>query len=154
MTDDDDFRLELEVDAPIARVWDALTTADGIRSWWTANCDMDARVGGKASFRFPKAGFHADVRITRLEPPHLVEWEVVDSKHPESAGFMNLRDWEGTRIRFALVPLGPERTRLELVHEGLAALECLEVCERGWNFFVGRSLRGRLERGAGQPELQ
>ncbi len=34
------------------RVYQALTTADGIRNWWTRDADLDGEVGGTGEFRF------------------------------------------------------------------------------------------------------
>lgn len=93
-------------------------------------------------------------RITRLDPQRAVEWEVIDSKHPEQTGFVDLHDWVGTRISFETEPTAPERTALRLRHSGLVAKECFGVCSSAWAFFLNQSLRGYLEAGAGQPHTK
>ena len=42
----------LTIHAPPERVFEALTTAEGIRNWWTRDADLDARIGGAGEFCF------------------------------------------------------------------------------------------------------
>jgi len=150
----DDFRLAYEFAAPVDKVYPQFATRAGVRNWWTVFCEMEEWVGGRASFPFPSSDFFAVVRITRLEPGRVVEWEVTDSKHPATSGFVDLNDWIGTRIRFEVEQAGEGRTKLHFTHAGLALKECLGVCSSAWAFFLNQSLRGYLERGAGQPHTK
>ena len=146
----EDFRITVRVAASSHAVYEQLSTAAGIRNWWTDYCEMDERVGGKAIFKFPKAGFHAEVKISRLDPDRCVEWFCVDSKHPEEMGFENPRDWIGTTLRFEISPLD-HGCQLVFTHVGLAPLECFGVCSNTWATYLNGSLRGYLDRGAGNP---
>ena len=150
----DDFRLAYEFVAPADKVYQQFATQAGVRNWWTIFCEMEERVGGRASFRFPSSDFFAVARITRLDPGRAVEWEVTDSKHPANSGFVDLQDWVGTRIGFEMEPITPERTALRLTHYGLAPKECFGGCASAWAFFLNQSLRGYLEAGAGQPHTK
>ena len=150
----DDFRLAYEFHAPVDKVYRQFATQDGVRNWWTLHCEMDERVGGQASFRFPSSDFYAVTRITRLDPGRAVEWEVIDSKHPANSGFIDLHDWIGTRISFEMESLAPDRTALRLMHSGLAPKECFGACSSAWAFFLNQSLRGYLEAGAGHPHTK
>ena len=150
----DDFRLAYEFAAPVHKVYAQFATEAGVRNWWTVFCEMEERVGGRASFPFPSSDFFAIVRITRLEPGRVVEWEVIDSKHPASSGFVDLNDWIRTRIRFEMEEAGEGRTKLCFTHARLALKECLGVCSSAWAFFLNQSLRGYLESGAGQPHTK
>jgi uncharacterized protein YndB with AHSA1/START domain len=151
LASDRNLRLDLDYAAPVERVREQLVSADGIRRWWTRHCEMDARVGGRAGFHFPKAGFHQIVRITRLDADR-IEWDVVESEHRGDDG---IRDgWLGTQIRFEVRPLGADRTRLAFTHVGLLPLDCATMCTKGWTFFLDTSLRGHLETGRGQPALE
>jgi len=148
--DKSDLRMELKFAIPLGRLYEQFSTAEGVKHWWTEFCEMDPKVGGMASFRFPNAGFHATARIERLDPG-CVEWLVLDARHPENSGFDNLRDWEGTRLRFEIHPLSPNDTQLTFTHVGLAPLECYGVCSNTWSYYLNGSLRGYLERGKGSP---
>jgi len=150
----DDLEINLELRAPSMRVYEAVATQEGVRRWWTELCEMDGRVGGRASFRFPRNGFYALVEITALEPGVRVEWRCIDSQHPAEHGFADLKDWIGTTIRFAVSPIDNERSRLRFAHVGLGPLECAGVCTSAWSFFLGTSLRGLVERGRGEPYVE
>lgn len=151
INDQADYQLQLHFDAPAERVFEALTTPTGIQGWWTKFCEMGEGIGVPSSFHFPAAGFFATVRALRLEAPTLVEWECLDSRHDESTGYHDLKDWVGTRMLFEIRDTGDGNSELQFTHFGLAELECIESCSRGWSFFLDESLRGYLERGQGQP---
>ena len=146
-----DFFMNLMYAVPARTLYQQFSTAEGIRRWWTRDCEMEERVGGKAAFRFPKAGFHAVVTITRLEPERCVEWTCIDSKHPEKSGFNNLRDWVGTSLRFEFEAVDESHSRLKFTHAGLAPLECFGVCSNSWSYYLNDSLRAYLEAGVGKP---
>ncbi|HYL38985.1 MAG TPA: SRPBCC domain-containing protein [Bryobacteraceae bacterium] len=150
----EDLRMQLEFAAPVAKLYQQFATQQGVQNWWTLFCEMQERVGGQASFRFPSSGFHAVVKILRLDPPNCVEWEVTDSKHPESSGFVDLNDWIGTRIRFDLAEIPGGRSHLRFTHYGLKLKECLGVCTSAWSFFLNDSLRGYLETGVGKAHAK
>lgn len=92
------------------------------------------------------------MKITKLEPNKLVEWECVDSRHPKDSGWSDLRDWVGTKIRFEIDAAGPYSSRLNFVHFGLVPkLECYKSCEIAWAYYLNVSLRDLLEKGKGKP---
>lgn len=147
-----DLRLVIPLDAPPARVVEALTTRAGIAGWWTPDCDAEPRLGGTIEVRFPTADFFARFRITALTPG-LVEWECTDGHHPAKTGWKDLRDWVGTRARFELARRATEEgegTTLTFTHVGLRpGLECNTVCRNGWWQFLRQSLRAYLATGTG-----
>ncbi len=151
---DADFKLDLTYDAPPGELYRALATEQGVRGWWTRLCELDEEEGGEGSFRFPDADFYARMRVARLEPPRLVEWDCLDSKHPEDSGFVDLHDWIGTTLRFEIEGAGDGGSRLRFTHVGLVPLECAEVCSSAWSFYLGDSLRALLESGEGKPYPQ
>jgi uncharacterized protein YndB with AHSA1/START domain len=146
-----DFSMKLKFAVPARKLYQQFSMADGIRHWWTLDCEMEEQVGGKAAFRFPKAGFYAVVKVARLEPGRCVEWACIDSKHPEKSGFDNLHDWVGTSLRFEFETVDEDHTQLKFTHAGLAPLECFEVCSNSWSFYLNDSLRAYLEGGVGKP---
>jgi uncharacterized protein YndB with AHSA1/START domain len=146
-------RLAYDYPAPVAAVYGELTSTAGIGHWWTPHCEMDPVVGGRAVFRFPRANFHAVVYIDALDPPRHVAWHVVASRHPATSGYVDLHDWEGTRITFDLEPIDATRSRLRFAHHGLVPLECATSCTSAWSFFLGVSLAQYLATGTGQPSI-
>jgi uncharacterized protein YndB with AHSA1/START domain len=137
-------RIEIDLEAPPRRVYEAIATADGVRSWWTDG-QIAEGVGGVSRLTFG-AGW-TELRIERLVPDREVEWRCVgqDIDH-----FDPTDEWVGTTIHFRLTPLdGGWKTRLEFVHEGLASLGCEEMCTKGWDHYIRTSLRGLVEDGRG-----
>jgi uncharacterized protein YndB with AHSA1/START domain len=141
------YRRQVDLAAPPAAVYAALSTQAGLRGWWTLTCDVDEAEGGSATFRF---GPHRKtMRIERLDPEREVRWRCVDA-HIAVPG-MPADEWVGTSIAYRLAPDGPQRTRLDVEHVGLTpALACWELCRTGWDQFLG-SLQGLVEQGHGAP---
>jgi uncharacterized protein YndB with AHSA1/START domain len=42
----------VKIHASPERVYQALTTTEGIRNWWTRDADLDSKIGGTGEFRF------------------------------------------------------------------------------------------------------
>jgi len=146
----DDFALSFDYATSPAAVYRALTTQAGIAGWWTRDCDVEPRRGGRVEARFPDHDFSAAMTVSLLEPDRLVEWTCIACRHPAAAGYADRGDWIGTRIRFTLEPAAGG-TRLRFVHEGLRRLQCLASCEAGWRHFLGDSLRELMATGQGRP---
>lgn len=137
-------RIEIDLAAAPRQVYEAIATADGVRSWWTDGT-LAEEVGGSGRLEFG-AGW-TELRVEKLVPDREVEWSCI-AQHIEH--FDPTDEWVGTRIHFRLSPLeGGTRTHLEFAHEGLAGLGCEEMCTKGWGHYIGTSLRGLVERGEG-----
>jgi uncharacterized protein YndB with AHSA1/START domain len=134
-----DFRMELEITAPPAAVFEALATPAGIAAWWRTEVEGAVAAGETFKVVFSKAGW-TEFRVDRLEP-EAIEWTCTGQ---DIADFTPTDEWAGTRLSFDLAPAG-DGTRLTFVHHGLAALDCIGVCERGWGHHLGSSLKRELE---------
>jgi uncharacterized protein YndB with AHSA1/START domain len=146
-----DFQMQLSLPVSTEKIYKAISTEEGVRQWWTQFANISNEEGSIAEFRFPKAGFYVKAKIQSLEPYQLVEWKVFDSMHPVASGFNNLRDWEGTLIRFEIKYVSDEESVLNFTHFGLnEELECFQVCERGWTSYL-TSLKHLLLHGYGNP---
>jgi uncharacterized protein YndB with AHSA1/START domain len=53
------------------RRWEAITTAEGLGTWFGHKATVDLRIGGLAHLTFD-GGHSADLRIERLEPPYVL----------------------------------------------------------------------------------
>jgi uncharacterized protein YndB with AHSA1/START domain len=119
-------------------VYAALTTIDGLASWWTQDTEGDGNVGGVIRFRFEPGGF--DMKVLAAQPAELVRWEVVDG--PE--------EWIGTQIRFEL----KQEDGFTIVlfrHEGWKEpVEFMYHCSTKWATFL-MSLKQLVETGKGEP---
>jgi uncharacterized protein YndB with AHSA1/START domain len=140
-----DYIRDIAFDAPADRVYDALTTLEGLAGWWTPIVSGTPTSGGEIRFGF--AGLDEDIvmRVDQATRPSTVIWGcVAHTGHPE---------WAGTRIVFELEPGECAPGRLRFRHIGLIPrLTCYETCEAGWERFLP-SLVEYAEQGAGSPFL-
>lgn len=146
-----DFVLELEFAVPAERLYAQFATEGGIHHWWTTACMIENKVGGTAQFHFAEDGFTPLMRITRLTPGQVVEWKVINARHPDKFGYKNPHDWEGHHIRFEIQAVDAANSRLKFTQEGLVGVESGEYCSKAWRHFLGVSLREYFETGKGRP---
>jgi uncharacterized protein YndB with AHSA1/START domain len=104
----------VEVAHPPAKVWAALTTAEGLGSWFGNEARIDLRPGGSASMTWT-GGYTADMRVERVEEPTVFgfTWSIYGL--PED-------DPRRTYVEFTLEPAGAGGTRLTVVETGFAQL--------------------------------
>jgi uncharacterized protein YndB with AHSA1/START domain len=140
----------IEVAAPAAALYRALTTTEGHRGWWTDDCEVGGAVGQESVFRFDPMGGgsgHVEMRfrIDRLEPDRAVAWTCVGQRNNE--------DWLNTRLTFTLSPAG-DRTRVDLVHSAWRErTKVYDACVAGWSHFM-QSLKAYAETGTGTPHAR
>lgn len=120
------------------RVYDALTTIEGLSGWWTTDTTGDCGLGGRLAFRFPPGGF--DMEVIELVAGERVRWRVVDGP-PE---------WIGTTIDWRLSH-NDGYTIVLFTHEGWAEpVEFLHHCSTKWAVYL-LSLKALVETGTGSP---
>lgn len=131
-------RIGVEKSSP-QRVYEALTTLDGLAGWWTEKTSGETGLGGMIEFRFRAGGF--DMKVAELDPGRLVRWEVVAG--PE--------EWIGTTVRWELREQG-DYTIVLFTHEGWREpVEFMHHCSTKWATFL-MSLKQLLETGEGAPD--
>jgi uncharacterized protein YndB with AHSA1/START domain len=69
------YRNSLVIKANPAAVYAALTTREGLRGWWTCDCEVAGAVGGAIHVRFART--RKEFRIERLGPGREVRWTCV-----------------------------------------------------------------------------
>jgi uncharacterized protein YndB with AHSA1/START domain len=138
-TETADFTATKTFDQPPEVVCEALTTIDGIASWWGTTAGS-AEQGGALH-----VGFGSDRQIDLVvvaARPDRVEWFV------EAAPFTP--EWDGTTIEFEVSAKG-SGSELRFRHLGLTPkLECFDMCHEGWTHYLG-SLVAHVDRGEGDP---
>ena len=95
------------------RVWQALTTADGLGTWFGNSAEVDLLVGGQVKLTWD-SGDAATLTIERLEPPLVFGYSWGISGLPEG-------DPRRTYVEFTLEPTGTGTT-LTMVESGFAQL--------------------------------
>jgi len=104
----------VEIATPPADVWTALTTADGLSSWFGDKVTVDLRPGGSIHMSWNESDDVADMRVERIEEPTVFgfTWHVYGL--PED-------DPRRTYVEFTLEPAGAG-TRLSVVESGFSQL--------------------------------
>ena len=119
----------VEIAHPPAKVWAALTTAEGLGTWFGNQATIDLRPGGSASMRWDH-GHTADMRVERVEEPTVFGFTWHIYVLPED-------DPRRTYVEFTLEETGAG-TRLTMVESGFAQLseeayrEAYEGNAGGW----------------------
>jgi uncharacterized protein YndB with AHSA1/START domain len=103
----------VELAHPPARVWAALTTPDGLASWFGDRATIDLRAGGAGQMTFG-SGLTVEMRVERVEEPVVFGFTWRLPHLPES-------DPRRTYVEFTLEPAGAG-TRLRIVEAGFAQL--------------------------------
>ena len=103
----------LQLAHPPERVWQALTTAEGLGTWFGHKAEIDLRVGGQARLTWD-SGDTATLSIERVEPPRVFGYTWAINGLPES-------DPRRTYVEFRLEPTGVGTT-LTMVESGFAQL--------------------------------
>ena len=128
---------EIDIAAPPARVFAALTDAGQLAAWWGKEpsvhlslFEMDARPGGRWRYRAAPARsvsdghvgdqlrrngaeeFEAHGEVLEYDPPSLLVWSWIANWHEQPT--------HQTIVRWELTPT-PTGTRVRVIHSGLAS---------------------------------
>lgn len=135
------FVIEQVYNAPIGRVWSALTDNDKMRQWYFQLEEFKPEVGFEFSFNGgskEKQYVHL-CRITAVEPQKKLAYT------------WRYQDYPGnSEVTFELFPEDGGKTRLRLTHAGLETFPnekdfALESFSKGWTYITGTSLKGFVE---------
>jgi uncharacterized protein YndB with AHSA1/START domain len=132
------------IKAPIAKVYEAVATVDGVAGWWTKQTTGSARRGEEMDVRFLRPTGEEiggmSFEVTALEPNKKVQWRF--KAGPE--------EWIGTDATFDLYQDG-DYTILLFGHRGWREpVEFMAHCSMKWATFM-LSLRELVETGRGKP---
>jgi uncharacterized protein YndB with AHSA1/START domain len=107
-------RIERTIDLaqPPQRVWEALTSAEGLGGWFGNRATVDLRPGGTAYVEWDDEGHKATLTISVVEPPVRFAWTWGIQGLPAT-------DPRRTYVEFTLAPRGGG-TRLTVVESGFA----------------------------------
>ena len=134
-----DILLDLPIDAAVGRVFDAVSTPQGLESWWTVRAGGTPALGAEYALFFgPEYDWRATV--TECVPARAFELEMVRAD----------ADWQGTRVGFRLDGRN-DRTWLQFHHTGWPAVnEHYRISCSCWALYL-RILRRHLEFGESVP---
>jgi len=143
------YNISIDVDATIESAFAAVSHE--IAKWW-GKVDKSAPIlyeefsvfFGKTEWRFVIADYILNKKIT---------WRCTKAKHFDGDRTDIREEWLGTEINWQFTEKN-KLVQISLLHNGLITeLNCYEICESGWNIFVGTSLKQYLETGIGNPYI-
>lgn len=110
----DEIRREVQLDAPIEKVWDALTNPDHLANWFGDSAEIDLRPGGRAQFGWSEFNDTVEAIIEVVDSPtrFSFRWESVRDTPVEEAS---------TLVEFVLESAG-KGTLLTLVESGFTTV--------------------------------
>src|SRR5262245_55035522 len=93
---------QIEINAPVAKVYHAISTPDGIGTWWDKQTATQTARGMVLAHNPGLEHGVVQLRVVELVPNQRVEWECI-STHPASSP---ASAWTGTHFLFELTPRG------------------------------------------------
>jgi len=132
---------EIRIQAPVSRVYEALTRQSGYRGWWNTVAEVPESVGAEARLRFVKDASPVNMtfRIDETRSNERVRWTCTAHDMPS---------WVGTTLTWSLEESG-DTTLVSFEHAGWKDA-APEPVVQGWKHFLG-SLKAFVETGTGKP---
>ncbi len=142
MTDTYSIHHRVELEASPEALYAALSSQEGIASWWTPMVEAEATVGSTAAIRFGDGKHGPDMRVDELIENERVVWTCTEGP------------WPGMQFIFSIA--SHERGAVLLFdHIGWPEVnDFYRHCNTKWGYFLACSLKPYLENGTGAPHPQ
>jgi uncharacterized protein YndB with AHSA1/START domain len=132
------------IKAPLARVYEAVATVNGVAGWWTQETTGESKLGGTVHVLFRaedgKEKGRMSFEVQKLSPDRAVHWRFTAG--PD--------EWLGTDVTFSLSQQG-DQTLILFGHKNWREpVEFMAHCSMKWATFL-LSLRDLVETGTGKP---
>jgi uncharacterized protein YndB with AHSA1/START domain len=132
------------VKAPVSHVYAAVSTVEGVASWWTKETSGSSTLGGTIGVRFLAADGREigsmNMEVVALDSNKQVHWRFTAG--PE--------EWVGTDVTFNLSQEGDYTIVLFRHQNWREANEFMSHCSMKWAIFM-LSLKQLVETGKGTP---
>ena len=136
--------LAVSVNAPPSRITDALSTAEGLASFWTTGSHAEPRAGSVARLEF--GGPELQMRLDQLVTGRLVAWTCLND-FPMPPG-----TWAGTTVTWDLTRAGSEAEVLLQHGNWPAPVAQADLASTAYTWArVLSALKGYAETGTPQP---
>ena len=139
-----DINHRIGIKAPIAKVYAAVSTVEGVAGWWTRDTTGNASLGGTVKVAFSKLTGEVigamEFNMARLVPNQEVHWRITSGPP----------DWIGTDVTFTLTR-EDEYVVVMFGHRNWREPgEHMAHCSMKWATFL-LSLKQLAESGTGKP---
>lgn len=136
------FVIERTLNAPVQKVWKAITDRDQMEKWYFKLAEFKPEVGFEFSFTGgpPEKPYLHLCKVTKAEPGKLLQYSWRYDGYPENS-----------HVTFELFPEGETATRLKLTHEGIDTFPAdnkdfaRKNFAEGWNYIIGKSIKEFVE---------
>ncbi len=126
------------IDAPKDKVFNAISTIEGLANWWTVQTNGIASLGGEIQFDFGEIK-GPKMKVIESMPGKEIVWECIDSQH----------GWVGNTFTF-LLDENDGKTRVRFSHDGFPAQDDFyAICNFSWGRYM-ESLRQYCQTGKGE----
>ena len=133
-----DIRINVVIKATPEKVYSAVTTQEGLESWWCKQTTAKPEPGFVNVFTFGK--YRNEMKIITLTPNKKVEWKCINS----------IEEWIGTEVSFDMEEKDG-KTIVRFAHAGWRAVtDTFAGCTYDWAQFL-KSLKSFCETGSGTP---
>ena len=134
-----DIKHRLTILAPRRTVFEAVSTVDGFKHWWTDSVDGETSIGGLITFTFYKDV--AKFKVIRKEIHQFIELAYHGKKDDE---------WFNTKLLFRL-NVKDHDTIVDFQHNDFRlSNDFYAMCNYQWGQYLG-SLKDYCEKGEGRP---
>ena len=131
----------LEINSPAGKIYEAVTTKEGLTGWWTAGAKAIPEINSIAEFDFGNR-YHNEMKIINLIPDKYVEWECIAGD----------KEWIGTKFSFDLQEKEGVTTLRFKHYNWREATDFFASCNYQWGRYM-KSLKNYCESGKGSPFL-
>lgn len=100
---------EFSIAAPVEKVWEAVSSTEGLKNWWTDDSMSESKLGGKAEFGFQNRTTVFTMETTLFDVNEFQEWRCLNG--PDQ--------WIGTNVSFELEPEDGRSTHVRFEHRNL-----------------------------------
>lgn len=133
-----DIRHNVVIKTTPEKIYEAITTQEGLSNWWAKQTTAKPEVGFVNTFTF--GTLRNEIKVTNLSPNKKVEWLCINS----------IEEWIDTYITFDLEEKDG-RTLLRFAHTGWRVVtDMFAGCNYDWGRFM-TSLKSYCETGTGTP---
>jgi len=141
-----DITHNLTIKASPETIYNAVSSEEGIRGWWSKDCNVGTEEGDKSLLKFDKEGKIVEMgfKTVSLKPNKKVVWECTENVNPA---------WINTKI---ITEISETENGSQVVFshaefdEKWKGQDPFEMTKTGWEHFAS-SLVSYCETGEGQP---
>lgn len=133
-----------------ARPAEVFKSINDIAKWWTDELEGNSqKLNDEFTVHFADL-HHTTQKLIEFIPDQKVVWLVTESR---LTFIKDQSEWKNTKIVFDIIPHG-DQTQIRFAHIGLVpAIECFNICTKGWDYYFKGSLFKLLTEGKGTPGM-